>query len=70
MLPVVGLEALLAPEAAVDEEARLLAEEREAARRAGDFARADELRERVAGLGYAIRDTAEGAVFVPAGSRD
>jgi cysteinyl-tRNA synthetase len=70
MLQVVGLETLLAPEAPVDEEAQRLAEEREAARRSGDFARADELRDQVAGLGYAIRDTADGPVIVPAGARE
>ncbi len=70
MLQVIGLENLLGPDAPVDEEAQQLAEEREAARRAGDFARADELRASVAGLGYEIRDTPDGPVIVPVGSRE
>jgi cysteinyl-tRNA synthetase len=37
-----------------------LIEEREAARRAQDWARADVLREQLAGLGYVVEDTAEG----------
>jgi cysteinyl-tRNA synthetase len=64
MLPVIGLEGLLAPERPVDEEAAQLAEERERARAAGDFARADALRAQLAERGYEVRDTADGPVLV------
>jgi cysteinyl-tRNA synthetase len=67
MLTVLGLETLLAPEEAADEEAERLAQERERARQAGDFERADTLRRRLAGLGYEVRDTADGPVLVRAG---
>jgi len=67
MLAVVGLEGLLAPEEPVDEEAERLAGERERAREARDFARADELRRELAERGYEVRDTAEGPVLVRTG---
>jgi cysteinyl-tRNA synthetase len=67
MLEVIGLEALLEPEAAVDEEATGLAEERERARREGDFERADSLRRELAKRGYEVRDTSEGPVLVRIG---
>ena len=41
-------------------EARELLEERRARREARDFARADEIRDRLSALGWAIRDTAQG----------
>jgi cysteinyl-tRNA synthetase len=41
-------------------EAQALLEEREAARTAKDFARADELRDALAAAGYEVRDTPEG----------
>jgi cysteinyl-tRNA synthetase len=46
-------------------EALALAEQRANARSAGDFALADELRERIAGLGFAVRDTPQGPQVVP-----
>ena len=46
-------------------EALALAEERSNARSAGDFALADELRDRIAGLGFAVRDTPQGPQVVP-----
>jgi cysteinyl-tRNA synthetase len=65
MLGALGLEALLGAE---DEEApdelRKLASEREDARAARDFARADEIRDRLAAAGWEIRDTPEGARLV------
>jgi cysteinyl-tRNA synthetase len=67
MLDVVGLETLLAPEQPVDEEAVRLADEREQARRDGDYARADSLRDRLAALGYEVRDTAAGPELVRSG---
>ena len=46
-------------------EALALAEERAAARAAGDYARADELRDRIAELGFSVRDTPQGPQVVP-----
>jgi cysteinyl-tRNA synthetase len=67
MLGVFGLDNLLVPEAPVEDDARELAEERERARKAGDFARADALRQELAERGYVVRDTADGPVLVRAG---
>jgi cysteinyl-tRNA synthetase len=63
LLPLLGLESLLAGEAAgaPDAEAQQLLAEREAARAERDFARADELRDRLAALGWEVRDTPQGA---------
>jgi cysteinyl-tRNA synthetase len=47
------------------EEALALAVERAAARAAGDYARADELRDRIAALGFTVRDTPQGPDVVP-----
>jgi cysteinyl-tRNA synthetase len=60
MLGVLGLESLLAPDADAPDEVRALAEERERARAARDFAAADELRGRIASLGWEVRDGAGG----------
>ena len=46
-------------------EALALAGERAAARAAGDYARADELRDRIAALGFGVRDTPQGPQVVP-----
>jgi cysteinyl-tRNA synthetase len=51
--------------AAADDEAEELLREREGARAAKDFARADEIRDRLAELGWEVRDSAEGAKLVP-----
>jgi cysteinyl-tRNA synthetase len=67
MLEVIGLESLLEPEAPIDESAKRLAEEREQARRDGDFARADALRQELSELGYEVRDMADGPVLVRTG---
>jgi cysteinyl-tRNA synthetase len=64
LLPLLGLESLLAAGVPVDPEAEALLAEREAARSERDFARADELRERLESMGWAVRDTAEGAKLV------
>jgi cysteinyl-tRNA synthetase len=64
MLPLLGLESLLAPPEAPDAEAERLLAEREEARSAGDFERADGLREELAARGYEVRDTPEGARLV------
>jgi cysteinyl-tRNA synthetase len=50
---------------AFSREAEALLAEREEARAAKDFARADELRDRIAELGYVVRDSPEGARLVP-----
>jgi cysteinyl-tRNA synthetase len=71
MLRLIGLERLLEPDAeAPDEHALRLLEEREAARRARDFAAADARRDELAALGWQVRDTAEGPRLVRADSAD
>jgi cysteinyl-tRNA synthetase len=71
MLELVGLGTLAQPDkgAEADPEALELMEEREEARGAKDFARADELRDRLAGLGWTVRDSADGPQLVPRESR-
>jgi cysteinyl-tRNA synthetase len=64
MLRVLGLENLLEPEEKPDDEALQLLEERESARRAKDFATADERREELAARGWIVRDTANGPQLV------
>jgi cysteinyl-tRNA synthetase len=64
MLSVIGLDTLLVPEEPLADEARQLVEERERARRAGEFERADRLRQDLAERGYAVRDTDQGPVLV------
>jgi cysteinyl-tRNA synthetase len=65
MLELVGLGALARAEAAADPEAERLAREREEARAARDFERADRLRDEIAALGFAVRDTPDGPQLVP-----
>jgi cysteinyl-tRNA synthetase len=68
LLPLLGLESLLeADEVTVDLEAEALLDEREQARAARDFARADELRDQLAALGWTVRDTPEGARLARSG---
>jgi cysteinyl-tRNA synthetase len=66
MLHAFGLENLLARADgdAVDPEAERLLEERQAARAARDFERADAIRDELAALGWQVRDGAEGARLV------
>jgi cysteinyl-tRNA synthetase len=66
MLELVGLGSLAQPDegAEADEEAEKLLAEREAARAAKDFGRADEIRDRLAGLGWEVRDSADGGRLV------
>jgi cysteinyl-tRNA synthetase len=64
MLPLLGLESLLAPADVADSEAEGLMEEREAARAARDYERADRIRDELASRGYDVRDTAEGPRLV------
>jgi cysteinyl-tRNA synthetase len=67
MLELVGLGTLTRPEkgAEGDERALELMREREAARAAKDFARADELRDQLTELGWVVRDSADGPSLVP-----
>jgi cysteinyl-tRNA synthetase len=67
MLDLVGLSSLTQPDegAEADEEAEKLLLEREQARASKDFGRADEIRDRLAALGWEVRDSAEGAKLVP-----
>ncbi len=65
MLAVVGLDSLAEVEAGGDVEAEDLLAERERARADKDFARADEIRDRLAELGWDVRDGADGAKLVP-----
>jgi cysteinyl-tRNA synthetase len=67
MLELVGLESLAEIERVGDAEAEGLLAEREEARADKDFARADEIRQRLAELGWEVRDSAEGAKLVPKG---
>jgi cysteinyl-tRNA synthetase len=64
MLPLLGLESLLAPAEASDSEAERLMEAREQARAGGDFGRADQIRDELASRGYEVRDTPEGPRLV------
>jgi cysteinyl-tRNA synthetase len=68
MLGILGLETLLRESDAVDEDALRLVQEREDARLARDFDRADEVRRELLERGWEVRDTSEGPVLVPAGS--
>jgi cysteinyl-tRNA synthetase len=65
MLGIVGLESLADVGEAGDPEAERLAAEREEARAAGDFERADRLRDEIAALGFVVRDTVDGPRLVP-----
>jgi cysteinyl-tRNA synthetase len=64
ILPLVGLESLLAEEELEDPDALHLMAEREAARGAGDYERADRIRDELAALGFEVRDTPQGARLV------
>jgi cysteinyl-tRNA synthetase len=64
MLWLVGLDSLAEVETAADPEAEALMREREEARAAKDFGRADEIRDRLAELGWEVRDSAEGPRLV------
>src|SRR5437868_9240253 len=67
MLELVGLGTLTQQEkgAEGDERALELMREREEARAAKEFARADELRDRLAEMGWTVRDSADGPSLVP-----
>ncbi len=67
MLALVGLSTLTQPDkgAEADDEAEELLEQRQEARAAKDFERADEIRDKLAELGWEVRDSADGAKLVP-----
>jgi cysteinyl-tRNA synthetase len=67
MLDLVALASLAEVEHGGGEEAEALLAERERAREEKDFERADEIRERLADLGWEVRDSADGARLVPRG---
>jgi cysteinyl-tRNA synthetase len=64
LLPLLGLDSLLAEDERVPEEAERLLSERQAARESKDFERADALREQLSGMGWEVRDEAGGARLV------
>jgi cysteinyl-tRNA synthetase len=64
MLHALGLETLLEVEEEAPEEVQVLAAEREEAREARDFERADRIRDQLTDAGWEIRDTPEGARLV------
>jgi len=70
MLELLGLKGLAESDDpdAISAEAEALMAEREFARAERDFVRADEIRDRLAELGYEVRDEAGGARIVPRGS--
>ena len=67
MLDLVGLGSLTQPDkgAEAGEGAEKLLRKREDARAAKDYARADEIRDELAALGWEVRDSADGARLVP-----
>jgi cysteinyl-tRNA synthetase len=69
MLELVGLSSLAQPDqgAEAGEQAEALLVERDEARAGKDFERADEIRDRLAELGWEVRDGADGARLVPKG---
>ncbi len=67
MLGLLGLGSLAAAAEAAPEEAEALLAEREAARAAREFERADGIRDRLAAMGWEVRDSAEGASLVRRG---
>jgi cysteinyl-tRNA synthetase len=66
MLHVVGLEGIQDRSEEIDEEALRLLGEREDARLARDYGRADQARDELKARGWEVRDTPEGPVLVPA----
>jgi cysteinyl-tRNA synthetase len=64
MLWVFALDNLLDADAGATAEAQALFDERNEARAAKDWSKADELRERLAKLGYDVRDSADGPKLV------
>ncbi|MDQ3719337.1 MAG: cysteine--tRNA ligase [Actinomycetota bacterium] len=67
LLWALGLESLLEAEDAADAEAERMMAEREQAREARDFERADRLRDELVARGWQVRDTPGGPRLVPLG---
>ena len=68
MLPLLGLEGITRrPMSEAGEEAPALLRERDEASAARDFERADSARDRLAELGWEVRDSAEGSKLVRRG---
>ena len=67
LLPLLGLDSLLSGEEEADPEAERLLAEREQARAAKDFDRADAIRDQLGDLGWEVRDGADGARLVRRG---
>ncbi len=68
VLPLLGLEGILASDdEEAGEEAQALLRERDEARASRDFERADNARDRLAELGWEVRDSAEGSKLVRRG---
>jgi len=65
MLHVLGLDTLLAATEQAPDEVRELAQARERARQARDFATADRLRDEIAASGWEVRDGASGFELLP-----
>jgi cysteinyl-tRNA synthetase len=65
MLGLLGLDSIALVEVGGDAEAEALMAEREEARAAKDFARADAIRDELAAKGWEVRDSAAGASLVP-----
>jgi cysteinyl-tRNA synthetase len=64
LLPLLGLDSLLTEEEAAPAEAKELLAQRQEARAAKDFDRADSLRDQLAEMGWEVRDEAGGARLV------
>jgi cysteinyl-tRNA synthetase len=64
LLPLLGLDSLIDGDEQAPAEALDLLEEREKARAAKDYGRADQLRDQLAGMGWEVRDEAGGARLV------
>jgi cysteinyl-tRNA synthetase len=65
MLELVGLGSIAEGQDEGHPEAERLMQARQDARAAKDFARADEIRDELAGMGYEVRDSADGPRLVP-----
>jgi cysteinyl-tRNA synthetase len=64
MLPLLGLESLLAPGEEIDPQAERLMAAREQARAGREFEQADRIRDELASRGYEVRDTPDGPRLV------
>ncbi len=65
MVYILGLDAVTRVEDSIPAEVKAMAEERQTARAAKDFARADELRAAITEQGYEVRDVAGGFKLIP-----